>query len=120
MTQCLNDLKASPIRESWYENILTRTAIHETQNPLPPQSPTHDDGTYFVTYCLHETISQPEIKQLIQKHQTHLEELRKQPQATPEQINIENRKYFKTLDEQIHQARGKHYLKNEEVAQINS
>ncbi len=43
-------------------------------------------GTYFVTYCLHETISQPEIKQLIQKHQTHLEELRKQLQTTPEQI----------------------------------
>jgi putative transposase len=75
-------------------------------------------GTCFVTYCLHETISQPEIKQLIQKHQTHLEELRKQSQTTPEQIDIENRKYFKKLDEQIHQAKGAHYLKNEKVAQI--
>ena len=28
-------------------------------------------GTYFVTYCLHKTISQPEIKQLIKEHQTY-------------------------------------------------
>ncbi len=77
-------------------------------------------GTYFVNYCLHETISQPKIKQLIQKHQTHLEELRKQSQTTSEQIDVENRKYFKKLDQQIHQAKGAHYLKNEKVAQITA
>ncbi|MFT5916398.1 MAG: hypothetical protein ACI81T_002907 [Bacteroidia bacterium] len=76
-----------------------KTRYHRNLPHINPPS-----GTYFVTYCLHETISQSEIKQLIQKHQTHLEELRKQPQTTPKQIDIENRKYFKKLDEQIHHA----------------
>ncbi len=47
-----------------------------------------------------------------------MEELRKQPQTTSEQIDIENRKYFKRLDERILQSKGKYELKNEEVAQI--
>ncbi len=75
------------------------------------------EGTYFVTFCLADTISQPEIRQLIQKHEMNLNQLRRNPKVSSNQIDLENRKYFKKLDEAIHVAKGKHYLKDDRISQ---
>ncbi|MFT5619290.1 MAG: putative transposase [Arenicella sp.] len=74
-------------------------------------------GTYFVTFCLKDTLSQPEVARLIDKNQHNLNLLKSNPKASSLEIDILSRRQFGELDKAIHEAKGKHYLKDDELAE---
>ncbi len=74
-------------------------------------------GTYFTTFCLKDTLTQPEIIRLMEAHKKRTSILKSNPKTTDIELDKESRRQFGELDNAIHKAKGNHYLKNEKLAQ---